>query len=94
MEFSHVLPEKERNNFPDPMQHINAAKEIDPGCEICRKASDEFITQNGQLILEMLREFKSKITVEMALFVHSREIKAIAKIKPPSGDIASVGLVD
>ena len=65
------------------MQHMNAAKEEEPGCENCASA-DEAITVNGNLILKTMRQFGSKMTVDMALFVRCREIQTIAKITPVS----------
>ena len=83
---SHILPEDERNNFPDPMRHINAAREIVPDCEFFDKAPDACITEKGRTILEILREFKSKMTVNMALFVHCREMQMMARFTPQFAD--------
>ena len=89
MEVFHKIPKNQRNNFADPMQHMNAAKEEEPGCENCASA-DEVITVNGNLILKTMRQFGSKMTVDMALFVRCREMQTIAKITPPPGGWAGM----
>ena len=83
---SYILPEEERNTFPDPMWHINEAREMVPNCKFFDEAPDKCITEKGRIILEILREFKSKMTVNMALFVHCREIQMMNKFAPQFAD--------
>ena len=99
MEFSNVLPENERTSFPDPMRHVRVAKEIYPDCGVSENATDATVTRKGQLILDMLRQFKyfatdldMKMTVGTAVFVHLRESKAVAGVPAPP-DIAAVAWI-
>ena len=93
MEFSHVLPENERTSFPDPMQHVNAAKEICPDFRVCENETDALVTQKGQLILDMLRQFKYLETgLDMKMTVGTLP-KAVAGALPPFCT-AAIALID
>ena len=67
MEISHVLPENERNNFPNPGEGLHPlAQTLTPEDEVA-------LDMVGNRLLRILRKLKSKMTIKTFLAIVRRE---------------------
>ena len=87
MEISHILPENERNKFPNPRG------QLDPGV---RMTESRVVLMNNlaKHILFTMRDLKSKMTVKTMLTIITRDITGIDNFlfgQPVQGSNGSVG---
>ena len=78
MEISSILPENERNSFPDPMQHIGQRMQaIASGTDFWQSVNDGQIKGCGNAILRILREKKSRIPVKNLATIYARGMRDV-----------------
>ena len=70
MEISHVLPENERNNFPNPYE---ATIRVGQHLFMTPVPEDDALSKLGNRLLAMLRKLKSKMTIKTFLAIVQRE---------------------
>ena len=76
MEISSVLPENERGNFPDPMQHVGPRMQtIASGSDFWQSVNEGQIKGCGNAILRILRDLKSRISVKNIVTIYEKGMR-------------------
>ena len=72
MEISHVLPENERNNFPNPREGLDPRFAMLESVEPLKSMAEVLFKNCADLTFEILRASKSKLTVKALLAMNKR----------------------
>ena len=76
MEITHILPENERNNFPNPREGLDLVDfAIAESVEPLKSMAEFTLTNFARAILEGLRMSKSKLTVKALLATFQRDME-------------------
>ena len=76
MEISHVLPENERNKFPNPRDQLHhGIQMIESACEGLKSCVDRNLGRYAILVFGVLRRLKSKMTVKTLISIIMRDTK-------------------
>ena len=71
------MPENQRNNFPNPREHLHSSiRFTESVIEEVKLNNDRTFGRYGKVVLITLRRLKSKITVRTLLSILKREVHA------------------